>query len=306
MDIVYFHGSCPDGWCAAYVAHKKYPEAQLVPLSYGGFMLDELIEQVRGKDVLMADFALKSIEDNDALNHFAKSFHIYDHHKTALQILKDAPYATLDMERSGAGLTWDYLFGEDSPEACYDQGTSWSPRPWWVDYTEDQDLWRFKLPQSRAVNAWLNVQPRTFTHWDIITNSEGGATNAVRMGLAILQQVNYMVEHAMHDLQEGVWVYEGRNYRVGVVNNGHVGTSEVGEAIYNQGFDIAMMWREDGEGKMRFGLRSKVADVGAIASLWPGGGGHKASSGFEVSIEDGRKLIDWILERKDGTATHRS
>lgn len=300
MDIVYYHSGCPDGWCAAMIAHMKYREAQLIPLSYGTVDYPAMLDEVAGRDVLMLDFSMKTAAECDGLYYTAKSFHIYDHHKSAQKIIGEMGYATFDMDRSGAGLTFDYLFGKDSdyhkapsvynPTAALDMPSM--PRPWYVNYTEDQDLWSWKLPQSREINAWLNVQDRDPQKW---WRTIGSTTpeEVAPLGAAIQQQIAYHVRHAVKDIlpgRQGV-------YTVGVVNNGHVGTSEVGEAVYNLGYDIAMMWREDGYGMMRFGLRSKVADVGAIASTFPGGGGHKAAAGFELSINQGRALLDKILNR---------
>ena len=320
MDIVYYHGGCPDGWCAAYIAKMKYPNATLVPLSYGKVDFERMLLEVQDKEVLMVDFSLKTRAQNDAINGAAKRFLVLDHHKSAAQIIGDANYAIFDMNRSGAGLTFDYLYDADS--LYHLELSVYNPtadpcmpplkRPWWVSYTEDQDLWRFALPNSRAINQYLNVQTRTFEAWLYmlkflsVGDEKDTLAQVARLGGAIQQYVDYMIAGAMKDVNKGSFKFDGKLYSVGVVNNGHIGTSEIGEAIYNAGYDIALMWREDDNGQIRIGLRSKVADVGAIASLWPGGGGHKASSGFEVSIEDGRKLIDWILERKDGTATHRS
>jgi oligoribonuclease NrnB/cAMP/cGMP phosphodiesterase (DHH superfamily) len=335
--ICYYHGGCPDGWAAAYVVKKRYPDAELVPLSYGSVDIERMVEEVKGKNVIMVDFSLKTRKDNDRVAASALNLLILDHHKSQLEIIGDAPYAVFDMNRSGVGLAWDYMFGKDASEyAVYGYELNVGPydgpenphvvakhkadyeaqeaerkaitgtrsagvarvinRPWWVNYTEDQDLWRFKLNASRQVNGWLNVQERTVEHWDEWLKNEEPA-NAARMGYGIQAQVDYTTKAAMKDLQEGVWLIEGRNYKVGIVNNGHVGTSEIGEAVYNAGYDIALMWREDGRGLMRFGLRSITVDVGKLASMFEGGGGHKNSAGFELGIAAGRDLIDWLLGR---------
>ena len=65
------------------------------------------------------------------------------------QILK----AIFDMERSGAGLTWDYFYPG-------------RPRPWLIDYVEDRDLWRFKIEDAEVVNAYISTIPYTFEAWD--------------------------------------------------------------------------------------------------------------------------------------------
>lgn len=295
--IVYYHGGCPDGWAAAFIAKMKHPEAELIPLSYGEVDVERMIVESAGKNVLMVDFALKTREAHDRLAASAKSFLVLDHHKSAKEVLEGASNAVFDMDRSGAGLTWDYLFGKNSEQLASFDGTH-PPRPWWVNYTEDQDLWRFKLPASRQVNAWLNIQERTPERWTAINNREvTEPAEAARLGYAIQAYVEYMTKAAVKDLQEGIWLIEGRNYKTGIVNNGHIGTSEVGEAVYGAGYDIALMWREDGRGQIRFGLRSTTVDVGKLAAMFEGGGGHKNSAGFELGTAAGRDLIDWLLGR---------
>lgn len=289
--IVYYHGGCPDGWVAAYIVKKRYPDAELIPLSYGEVDLDRMTLEVEGKNVIMVDFALKTRMAHDQLAASASNLLVLDHHKTAKAVLEGASNTVFDMNRSGAALAWDYMFGRDAGVMDFT-----GERPWWVQYTQDQDLWRFELRSSRAINGWLNIQERTVENWDYLTATET-PTSVERLGGAVQQFTQYMVKAAMKDLQEGKWLYEGREYSVGLVNNGHVGTSEVGEAVYSTGYDIAVMWREDGRGVIRFGLRSTTVDVGAIASLYEGGGGHKNASGFELGVEAGRELIDWLLGR---------
>jgi len=293
--ICYYHGGCPDGWAAAYIVKKKYPDAQLIPLSYGAVDIERMIEESKNQSVIMVDFSLKTQEQHNRLAASANNLFVLDHHKTAKEVLNGVHNAVFDMNRSGAGLAWDYLFGKDSGWPFEDPD---SKRPWWVDYTEDQDLWRFNLPNSREINGWLNIQERTVENWDLLLNVRKITPQFAQLqGEAIQQFTEYMVKAALKDLQEGVWLFDGRNHKVGIVNNGHIGTSEVGEAVYSAGYDIALMWREDGRGLIRFGLRSTTVDVGKLASSFPGGGGHKNSSGFEMSIGAGRALLDELLGR---------
>jgi oligoribonuclease NrnB/cAMP/cGMP phosphodiesterase (DHH superfamily) len=153
MDLILYHAQCPDGWTAAYVAKQKYPGAELVPLKHGlsPEALDDLFKMCFHNDVLMLDYSLSTRELNDQMANVAKSFHIYDHHRTSQTVLEGADYATFDMTRSGAGLTWDYLFG--------------TRRPWIVDFIEDRDLWNWKLPRSREICAYLNTLPFTLKAW---------------------------------------------------------------------------------------------------------------------------------------------
>ena len=110
MDLIFFHANCTDGWTAAYVASKRYPEAKLIPIGYAE---NPPYGEVEDKDVIVVDFSWPR-EVSIRLSLLAKSFHIYDHHKTTGENLQGLDFVTFDNARSGAGLAWDYLFGVDS------------------------------------------------------------------------------------------------------------------------------------------------------------------------------------------------
>ena len=77
---------------------------------------------------------------------------VIDHHITAQEALKGLDYCVFDMEQSGATLTWQYFFPK-------------KPIPSMLSYIEDRDLWRWKLPDSRAVSAWLGSHEFDFKVW---------------------------------------------------------------------------------------------------------------------------------------------
>src|SRR5262249_15285505 len=122
MDAILYHNGCNDGFAAAVIANRRYPHAKLIPLDHGRdrSFIDSLIWSLEGQDVLMIDFSFRTRAENDQLNSVAKSFRLLDHHKTAEAVLAGAEYAVFDMERSGAGLAWDYLFGKDTIGGYFD------------------------------------------------------------------------------------------------------------------------------------------------------------------------------------------
>jgi oligoribonuclease NrnB/cAMP/cGMP phosphodiesterase (DHH superfamily) len=300
MDIIIFHQNCPDGWCAAFIAKMKYPESALMGLNHGlpESELESLFSFVEGKDVLMVDYSLRTRELNDRLNSVAKSFRILDHHKTAQAALEGASYATFDMKRSGAGLAWDYLFGKDAP--MYGGEVFLQSRPWWVNYTEDQDLWNWALPDSQEINAWLMVQPRNIEVWNYITTLD--TLTAKALGLGVRQYIEYYTRSVVAEAQEGVLMFEGRNYRTAVLNIPYAGVSEAGNALVKAGYEIGLAWFERGDGITQFSLRSNKGaegggvDVSVIAKYY-GGGGHRNAAGFQLSLQEGRDLVDKILGR---------
>jgi uncharacterized protein len=312
MDLILYHNNCPDGWCAAYIAKKKYPEAELVGLNHGldEPALDGLFSRCDGKDVLMVDYSLRTRQLNDNLAYITKSFRILDHHKTAQAVLEGAPYATFDMKRSGAGLAWDMLFGkivcpiyvDGVPNGEVIESEDGEERPWWVDYTEDQDLWNWALQDSDLVNAFLMVQPRTVESWDDLTKRHD-VMSASEAGIGVRSYIEYYTRSVVAEAQEGVLVFSGRNYRTAVLNIPYAGVSEAGNALVKDGgYDIGLAWFERGDGQIQFSLRSNRdeegggVDVSQIAKAY-GGGGHWNAAGFQVSVERGRLLVDMILGR---------
>lgn len=303
MDLIISHKSCPDGFCAAFVAKKRYPEADVLFQDHG---LNPPYAEAEGKDVLVLDFSWRTREENIRLSKLAKSFWILDHHKTAESILGGLDFAIFDMTRSGAGLAWDYLFGKNSTVRSDGMGYTIAdtPRPWYVNYVEDRDLWNKKLICTDEVNAYIMTLSFTFEAWrelDKITWEE-----AARRGAGALAHVQHYVREAVKQAQEGRLNISTIDpdaftcdYKVKIINALYMNISEVAGELA-QTSDVGIGWFERGDGKIQFSLRSRNdIDVSKIAKLF-GGGGHKNAAGFQMGIYEGRALIDSILGRKCG------
>lgn len=287
MDLILYHSHCPDGWCAAYIASKRYPEAQLIPLDHGATTPPPIVKDL---DVLMVDFSLRTREENDALASAAKSFRILDHHKTAQAVLEGAPYATFDMNRSGAGLTWDYLFGIDSPNHYISGPGFFPPRPWYVNYVEDRDLWNWKLPFSKQICAYLGTLEFTKEAWDELEHFD--IDDVKFHGAGALGHINHYVREAVKQAQTGV--FEGK--KIAVLNVPYLNCSEIGNELAKT-HEVSLTWFERQDGIIQFSLRS-IGDIDvSVIAKQHGGGGHKNAAGFQLSIEKGRDLIDHILGR---------
>lgn len=297
MDLIIHHGDCPDGFCAAFIAKKRYPEAELLPMLHGA---PPPYDAVAGKDVLVVDFSWRTKEINRDLCERAKSFHIFDHHKTAQAELAGEPYAVFDMDRSGAGLTWDMLFGKNSGKPMCNifecRCGRDAARPWFVDYVEDRDLWRHVLPKSKETNAYIMTLPHTTEAWDQLSDMD--FSMAVDLGAGALAQIRHYVEKAVAQRQMGM-LPVGHAPVVAVVNAQYMNCSEVGEAL-TEFAPVGMTWFERGDGMIQFSLRSNKdrhnTDVSELAKFF-GGGGHKNAAGFQLSIPEGRKVIDQTLRR---------
>lgn len=274
-DLVLYHAGCWDGFCAAWLAHKAFPDAQFVPVQYGQEPPD-----VTGRDVWILDFSYKR-PVLLAMKEKAKDILVADHHKTAQADLEGLDWCIFDMEKSGARLTWELLWDnkllpaawlEDRPSLCN------LIAPWLVDYTEDRDLWRWSLPSSKAVNAALRTFPLEFALWDRLAKKH--ADELVQEGNAIIRYQQKLIEsHVNHAYETDI-----SGHKVLCVNCTCADlTSEVaGELAKDRPFGVC--WFEAEEGNMRvFSLRSRDGgiDVSEIAKAH-GGGGHARAAGFSV------------------------
>ncbi len=304
MDLIISHKNCPDGFCAAFVASTRFPEAEILFLDHGLSLsqIDEVILRAQDKNVLMIDYSLPTRDFNDALARRAKSFHILDHHKSAQATLQGAPYAFFDMKRSGAGLTWDFLFGYEAfnselfntPLATLiEMQTSSLPRPWWVSYVEDKDLWNWALPDSRMVNAYLGTLEFSFPAWEQVSRTTKEA--AMVLGRGALAHIEHYVREAVKQAQTGS-LLPLMNYKVAVLNVPYLNCSEVGNELAKT-HDVSLTYFERGDQTMQFSLRSiGDIDVSTVAKNF-GGGGHRNAAGFQLSVKEGRTLVDTILGR---------
>lgn len=271
--VVLYHAGCWDGFCAAWVLRKKWPEAEFKPVRYG-----EAPPDVTGRVVFVVDFSYP-IEQMRGLCAQAAYVTLLDHHKTALPLLKALAGVvnlrmTIEMDKSGGRLVWEHLgvLGHQKLES-----------PWLVDYTEDRDLWRWVLPESRAVNAYIRSCPLDMEVWDELDMS--GSLAYVDEGKAILRREAQIIdEHVKH-----ARVVEIAGHQVLAVNATVLFSEIAGRLAKHRPFGIAYFVRQDGW--VQYSLRSRDGgvDVSEVAKLF-GGGGHEHAAGFE-SIE--------VLVRRD-------
>ena len=278
--LVIYHGGCRDGFCAAYVAWKGLgPDTVFFPGYYG--QPPPVREQTAGRDVYVLDFSYPRAQMQQLANDCA-SILVLDHHATAEAALIDLPFAQFDMTRSGAGMAWDHFFPGE-------------PRPWFVDYVEDRDLWRHALPHSEELCAYLGAVPFDFTEWDKLasgSSSEDRAADIERyqhLGAAVLMKVKqYVAEVAKNAVLGEFCGHKG----VPFVNAPQCDISELVHALC-VGKPLAVGWFVRGDGMHQYSLRSEAGgvDVSELARKF-GGGGHRHAAGFQLN--DSPQEMGWI------------
>lgn len=200
MDTLIYHAACEDGFCSALFFKFVYPDAELIPWNY----YYDGCPDVTGKDVLIADFSFKRpiLLDMAAK---AKSLRVLDHHATAEKHLAGLDFCTFDMSKSGARLTWEFLFDE-LRDKMSNTGIWWGPKTehipigeltkenphWLVKYVEDRDIWLHKLPHTDAINTYIRSQPMDFDVWEDM--ARGNPNSYIAPGEAIERYKKKLVD----------------------------------------------------------------------------------------------------------------
>lgn len=278
--MVFYHGSCPDGFGGAFAAWKHFGDAaEYLPLSRG----DEEFPDVTGATVFFIDFVYEK-ERMDQIAAQAASLTILDHHAGVQDVTESFPGSIFDNDHSGATLAWNYFHPN-------------TPVPTLLSLVEDDDLFRFALPDTRAVISYLAVQPYTFELWDeVATTLENPETKE-----AFLQKVHtyaeyfellakLAVDHAKLVSFEGHEVYFATTHPfkpmkslVGNLLAKKQGPFALVVAAHPKGFGVSI--RGDGS-----------VDVSQIAQKY-GGNGHKSSSGFLIPA--GGPMPWTLIEHED-------
>ena len=262
VPLVIYHANCADGFCAAWLmwrfCHTCGSQAEYLPAKYGDKPPD-----VTGRTVFVLDFSYPRAELIE-MHSKAKSLLVLDHHKTAEADLAGLDFCKFDMNKSGARMTWEYVSNGNGGKF------------WPVDYTEDRDLWRWALPNSREVNAALRSYPMTFDSWDKL-NEDGDRHTLAREGTAILRAERQVIDLAIKAARK--FEFDGFT-GMGVNATAHI-SETAGELA--KGRDFGLCWFETSTGDRVFSLRSTLegCDVSAICKK-RGGGGHKNAAGFTV------------------------
>lgn len=290
--LVIYHAGCWDGFCAAWLFSHAYPEAEFHPAHYSTEPPD-----VEGKVVYIVDFSYKR-EVMSAIISQAYKVCVLDHHPTAQKELtfpscsaaefvkwNARVYIHFDTSKSGARLAWEFLYGNHLlPVADWfdvsDGGYSLGIPPWLVSYTEDRDLWRWALPNSREINAALRTYPLSLDEWDKLHfygKTAPGRRKLVAAGQAILRREQQIVRDHVGFARET----EIGGHKVLAVN-ATVLTSEIAGELA-KGRPFGACWFERFDGKRIWSLRSEEGglDVSEVAKSY-GGGGHPRAAGYEV------------------------
>lgn len=261
--LVIYHGNCADGFSGAWCFWRKYGDgADYFAASYQKDPPD-----VTGRVVYLVDFSYKR-DVVKAMIQSALSVTLVDHHKTALEDLDGLPglFMYTDLERSGATLAWDFLFPGEN-------------RPLLLGHVEDRDLWRFRLPGTREIQAVMFSHEYSFELWDRMMAADRAELTQMTVAGAAIERKHHK------DIAELLKTCKRRmvigGHDVPVANMPGTMASDAGH-ILAQGERFAAIYWDTADGR-KFSLRAADDgdDVAEIAKAY-GGGGHAKAAGFTV------------------------
>lgn len=263
--LVIYHSNCADGFSAAWCFWHKYGSA----CEFHAGVYGKEPPDVTGRAVYLVDFSYKRDTMLKLLS-IASHVCLIDHHKTAIEDLaglEDPKFSSYtDLNRSGATLAWDFLFPTQ-------------PRPLLLGHVEDRDLWRFSLPGTREIQAFVFSHEYTFEIWDKLMAAD-------QVELLKMTAAGAAIERKHHkDVAELVAVCKRRmligGYAVPTASLPYTLTSDAGH-LMAQGEPFAACYWDTDEHRC-FSLRAtdEGLDVSEIAAQY-GGGGHAKAAGFKV------------------------
>jgi len=307
VDVVLFHGGCPDGFTAAYYAWTVLGDAATyVGIGHGTpEEKEEAAGDLAGKNVVVLDFSFDAATTARQLA-AAAGYAVLDHHKTAEANLASlpAPNKIFEMGMSGATLAHNFFF---PPPAAGAADSSADGVPLLARYVEDKDIWRWAHHSSKEFAAafLLAVEvPRPgpvgaadFAKLHALATGGGAALQRLlAQGSVLLRyQESLVKQHAKRAAKTGTRRLRAFPALRCAVVNATVLASEIGNRCASgevEGAQFALIYStvpHSGSVSLSlrscFGTQEGQADVSKIAQHF-GGGGHACASGCRIATDD--------------------
>jgi len=284
MTVCIYHKNCNDGSTAAAILLTKFPDCKLFAFDHG--YKDEDMENLlnnieEGDTVYIVDFALRSEKDYEKIFQKAKEIINLDHHITVKdklqQIAQKYPNFKFifDNNKSGASITWQYLYGDNYPE--------------FVKLVEDKDIWKWEYGEkTKYLNAFLTMYTDKPEEIKNMLNQD--INELLEKGKIISDYNDFLINRFVEKAKElplkiGDYIVKGYN--------ACLFQSEIGNLLSTQNDQAVALFNFSGT-NVKLSFRSldhhnpSAADLAQIL----GGGGHRNASGAMITVSEFIKLIN--------------
>ena len=223
-----------------------------------------------GRTLYMMDFSYSKKIMSQLASKAAK-FVVLDHHLGAKDAVVSMPEHVFDENRSGATIAWSYFHPN-------------TPIPLMLQYIEDGDLYRFNLPDARAILICLSTKPFNFESWNAFAEQIADETtraHIVEKGSVYREYFSILIEQMA---KKALLVnFEGMECLLVSAPGGF--KSDVGHLLSELKPPLGIVVGLRGD-IVNVSLRSDFSiDVAAIARKY-GGNGHPQAAGFKINWGD--------------------
>lgn len=275
--VCIYHKNCTDGTTAAAILLLKYPDCKLFPLdhNYREEEFQPILDEVdKDTTVYIVDFSIKQ-PFFEKLASKAKEVINIDHHISVKDMLEEftKKYSNFklvfDNDKSGASLTWKYLFGSNPPDI--------------VKYVEDKDIWKWEFGDTtKYVNDYLFLY--TNKPQELRQLLDKDINEIIEKGKIINQYTTYLIDSFVEkskDLFIQIGSYKVRAYNTGLFQ------SEIGNKLSTLHNEAVCLFSINGD-YVKLSFRSldhhnpSALDLAKMLN----GGGHRNAAGASMNLKE--------------------
>lgn len=300
--IVIYHDQCFDGMTAAWILWCLFGDKDTDYHAGGYNGVLAAFPDTDAEELYIVDYSYpRAIIEREIAKR--KKVVVLDHHKSAL-VLEGLPGVHLDMNRSGAGITYDYAMSHLHDFVMMLTPESNKTLSDFISLVQDRDLFKFENPDSRAFTCRMSVADMTLQGWnELYTCFAFKRENFMAEGRAIEAHFDRNIDKFIKN--NLIWVkLFGR--QIPVLNlPKEYGSDSCKEMLTRfPEAPFAMYYYEDSESWTKgpyIGIRARKGDTVDVTPLAEhfGGGGHRDASAFRVPFDRLRMLeYDNVLPTK--------
>lgn len=285
FDHYIYHACCTDGLTAVGIAVQPQQSTDnhfvTVPMSHSTRLN---VESLTGKRVCFLDFSVTKDVMVELLK-VAEHVTVIDHHISVRAELSEinAPNFeyVYDVNKSGAGLAWDYFIGTDYP--------------YFVKLVQDRDIWTKKYYDTEPFSLAIRVENLEFETMvcviaDIVEFSKKHPGHIDDFTIELIADGKSYMKYQSHIVKQiasnAVKATLDDGQEVMSVNCAAGLISDVGSYLSeNNKCGVALMYVDTG--KLRIYSLRVAADCDYDASAYAkskGGGGHRRACGWSVPL----------------------